>query len=220
MTQSDFVDKRLADRRRIRGEDLEGIASALHDHLCQENPDAEQVEYEYLRDAPLPDVAKPKPEDYTRTEKHSQIVNLNQDAVREMLAQYEQEGYIMTLSFDSDSDGMGNRPTHTRTGTSLELRTITDGRVSVEHHQAEHMKDGREYFGGFGFNRARLKNLALNTTLGQFLKNHLPDKYKQKLMETARNWADRIQNVNEKPLYIVLERYVPVEPSGVLATNH
>ncbi len=218
MTQFEFVDERLADRRKISGKDLEGIASALHDHLHEENPDAKQVEYEYLRDAPLSDVAKP--EDYTRTEKHSKIVDLNQDVVREMLVQYEQEGYIMVLSFSSDSDGMGDRPTHTRTGTSLELRTITDGRVSVEHYQAEHMKDGREYFGGFGFNRARLKNRTLNTTLGQFLKNHLPDKYKQKLMEIARNCADTIQGVNEKPLYIVLEKYVPAEPSGVLATNH
>ncbi len=220
MTQFEFVDERLADRRKISGKDLEGIASALHDHLHEENPDAKQVEYEYLRDAPLSDVAKPKPEDYSKTEKHSKIVDLNQDVVREMLVQYEQEGYIMVLSFSSDSDGMGDRPTHTRTGTSLEISLITDDVLPLEHYIIEHMKDGREYFGGFGFNRARLKSRALNTTLGQFLKNHLPDKYKQKLMEIARNCADIIQGVNEKPLYIVIDKYVPAEQPRALATNH
>ena len=91
----------------------------------------------------------------------------------------------------------------------LEIR-IDQGAYSNDLYMTGEVHDAHDMFSGYGFHRSNIKKKLMETRVSQFFSKYLLSKSaKHQLKRKLRVLADRIDEINSKPLYLELERLVP-----------
>ncbi|MBU2443012.1 MAG: hypothetical protein KKF95_03005, partial [Nanoarchaeota archaeon] len=90
----------------------------------------------------------------------------------------------------------------------LEMRMIKQDELSEEKYLSTKITDARNFFGGLGYKKELFKSWCMNNFVAQFIMYSIPF-IGEKMQEAVSNSADKITQIRENPLYVVLEKYTP-----------
>ena len=190
--------KLAGEPRILRDANLEGIAAQLCTAVQHDNPGTVGIKYQYHS----------SPQNVA-----TGTADLNSDSVVVMLTEYIEKGQYIedrpSMSADSfDGTSQSNQPIMP-IRHPLEIR-VNQGVVTNDIYLTGEVHDAHEMFSGYGFHRSNIKKKLMENRVAQFFSKYLLSKSaKQQLKKKLKAWADRIDEINSKPLYLELERLVP-----------